>query len=72
MMDGENHGIFVFIRPYLKRLLLALFFMTMVAMFTAMFAFIIQPIMDELFVQSAGGKAAMSGKGVIVIFLMFL
>lgn len=54
------------IRPYSKRFILALFFMSLVAVFTAMFAFIIQPLMDELFIQSAGGTAAMAQKGRMV------
>lgn len=55
-----------YIRPYLKRLGLALFFMTLVAAFTALFAFIIQPLMDELFIQGAGGAGAIADKGKLV------
>jgi subfamily B ATP-binding cassette protein MsbA len=44
-------------RPFLKRFIMALFFMAMVAVFTAFFAVIIQPVIDELFIQG-GGKLA--------------
>lgn len=43
-----------YIRPHLGQFVLALFFMAMVALFTALFALIIRPIMDELFVQGGG------------------
>lgn len=42
------------IKPYLTRFILALFFMSMVALFTALFALIIRPVMDELFIQGGG------------------
>jgi subfamily B ATP-binding cassette protein MsbA len=42
------------IKPYLSRFVLALFFMSMVALFTALFALIIRPVMDELFIQGGG------------------
>ncbi|MDY0296636.1 MAG: ABC transporter ATP-binding protein [Acidobacteriota bacterium] len=65
-MTTSGQSIFTYIRPYGKRLVLALFFMTLVAAFTAMFALIIQPLMDELFIQGAGGTAAMVEKGLRV------
>lgn len=42
------------IKPHFTQFLLALFFMAMVALFTALFALIIRPIMDELFIQGGG------------------
>lgn len=50
----DENSLLYHIKPYTKRFILALFFMAMVAFFTAFFAVIIQPIMDELFIQSAG------------------
>jgi len=50
----EEHSLYQQFRPFLKRFLLALFFLALVAFFTAFFAVIIQPIMDELFIQSGG------------------
>lgn len=50
----DENSLLYHVKPYTKRFILALFFMTMVAFFTAFFAIIIQPIMDELFIQSAG------------------
>jgi len=63
---NSGQPIIVHIRPYFKRLALALFFMSLVAAFTALFAFIIQPLMDELFIQGAGGSVAMAEKGRMV------
>jgi subfamily B ATP-binding cassette protein MsbA len=48
-------------RPFLKRFILALFFMVMVAAFTAFFAVIVQPVIDELVVQG-GGRLAPKGQ----------
>ncbi len=59
----EENSLFFHFRPFLKRFTLALFFMAMVAAFTAFFAAIIQPIIDELFIQGGGHLAA---KGQIV------
>jgi subfamily B ATP-binding cassette protein MsbA len=47
-------------RPFLKRFIMALFFMAMVAVFTAFFAVIIQPVIDELFIQGGGRLAEKS------------
>jgi subfamily B ATP-binding cassette protein MsbA len=55
----EDESLYRHFRPFLKRFVLALFFMAMVAAFTAFFAVIIQPVIDELFIQG-GGK--LSGK----------
>ncbi len=54
---SEENSLHTYFRPFLKRFLLALFFMAMVAVFTAFFAVIIQPVIDELFIQG-GGKLA--------------
>ena len=64
MKSGQS--ITSYIRPYSRRLALALFFMALVAAFTALFAFIIQPLMDELFIQGAGGAGAIAEKGKMV------
>ena len=53
----ENESLYSHFRPFLKRFILALVFMAMVAVFTAFFAIIIQPVIDELFIQG-GGKLA--------------
>ena len=62
----DENSLLYYIKPYTKRFILALFFMAMIALFTAFFAVIIQPIMDELFIQSAGHlterASYMSGK----------
>lgn len=58
MIDEDS--LLIYIKPYTKRFMLALFFMGMVAVFTALFAVIIQPVMDELFIKSGG---ALTGRG---------
>jgi subfamily B ATP-binding cassette protein MsbA len=51
---AEDNSLYSHFRPFLKRFVLAMFFMAMVAVFTAFFAVIIQPIIDELFIQGGG------------------
>jgi subfamily B ATP-binding cassette protein MsbA len=51
---NKKNGLLGNIKPYLFQFFLALFFMTMVALFTALFAMIIRPVMDELFIQGGG------------------
>ena len=58
-MTKEN-SLYSYFRPFLKRFILALFFMAMVAVFTAFFAVIIQPVIDELFIQGGGRLAEKS------------
>jgi subfamily B ATP-binding cassette protein MsbA len=58
-MTNEN-SLYSHFRPFLKRFILALFFMAMVAAFTAFFAVIIQPVIDELFIQGGGRLAEKS------------
>ena len=58
-MTVEN-SLYSYFRPFLKRFILALFFMAMVAVFTAFFAVIIQPVIDELFIQGGGRLAEKS------------
>ena len=58
---SEENSLYGNFRPFLKRFILALFFMAMVAVFTAFFAVIIQPVIDELFIQG-GGKLAEKSK----------
>ena len=58
-MTDEN-SLYNYFRPFLRRFLLALFFMAMVAVFTAFFAVIIQPVIDELFIQGGGRLAEKS------------
>jgi len=48
----EENSLLVHVKPYIKRLMLAIFFMILVALFTALFALIIQPIIDELLAQN--------------------
>ncbi len=47
----KEDNILVHVKPYYKRVILALFFMVMVAFFTAMLAYVIWPIIDELLLQ---------------------
>ncbi len=47
-------SLFYYCKPYRKRFLLAMFFLALVALFTATFAVIIQPLMDELFISGGG------------------
>lgn len=51
---NRKNGLLSNVRPYMFQFFLALFFMTMVALFTALFALIIRPVMDELFIQGGG------------------
>ncbi len=50
----EEGSLYTYFRPFLKRFLLALGFLAMVAVFTGFFAVIIQPVIDELFLQGGG------------------
>ncbi len=59
LMINEDSLLF-YVKQHLRRFVLALVFMAMVAAFTALFAVIIQPVMDELFVQSGGN---LGGRG---------
>ncbi|HNX97419.1 MAG TPA: ABC transporter transmembrane domain-containing protein, partial [Candidatus Aminicenantes bacterium] len=59
-MDGEPRFLTHF-KPFAWRFLLALGFMALVAVFTAFFAIIIQPVIDELFIQG-GGKISPRGQ----------
>jgi len=54
---SEENSLSSYFRPFLRRFILALGFMAMVAAFTGFFAVIIQPVIDELFIQG-GGKLA--------------
>ncbi|TFG78978.1 MAG: ABC transporter ATP-binding protein [Chrysiogenales bacterium] len=58
-MTDEN-SLYSYFRPFLRRFMLALVFMAMVAVFTAFFAVIIQPVIDELFIQGGGRLAEKS------------
>jgi len=58
---AEENSLYSHFKPFLKRFILAMFFMAMVAVFTAFFVVIIQPIIDELFIQG-GGQLASKGK----------
>jgi ATP-binding cassette, subfamily B, bacterial MsbA len=51
---AEENSLYSHFKPFLKRFILAMFFMAMVAVFTAFFVVIIQPIIDELFIQGGG------------------
>ena len=57
----RDDSILNYIKPFLKRFILAMFFMALVAIFTGLFAIIIQPVMDELFIQGGGKIAASTG-----------
>jgi subfamily B ATP-binding cassette protein MsbA len=66
----DKNSLYIHFKPFIKRFVLALFFMLLVAAFTAIFAIIIQPIIDELFLQG-GGQIPQKGK-LIRFFLMRL
>ncbi len=57
---AEENSLYSHFKPFLKRFILAMFFMAMVAVFTAFFVVIIQPIIDELFIQGGGRLASKS------------
>ncbi|HSQ35851.1 MAG TPA: ABC transporter ATP-binding protein [Candidatus Binatia bacterium] len=56
----EDNSLYSQFKPFLKRFFLAMFFMAMVAVFTAFFVVIIQPLIDELFIQGGGQLSAKS------------
>ncbi len=55
-MLNEN-SLLIHVRPYVKRLILAIFFMIIVAFFTGILALIIRPIIDELLIQSSASNS---------------
>jgi len=55
-MLNEN-SLLIHVKPYLKRLILAIFFMIIVAFFTGILALIIRPIIDELLIQSSASNS---------------
>ena len=57
---AEENSLYSHFKPFLRRFILAMFFMAMVAVFTAFFVVIIQPIIDELFIQGGGRLAPKS------------
>ena len=57
---AEENSLYSHFKPFLRRFILAMFFMAMVAVFTAFLAMIIQPIIDELFIQGGGQILAKS------------
>jgi subfamily B ATP-binding cassette protein MsbA len=58
---ANERSLLFYVKAHSRRFVLALFFMAMVAAFTALFAVIIQPVMDELFVQSGGNLGGRGG-----------
>ncbi len=59
MFDEKN--LLFHVRPFIKRFILALFCMSMVALFTAFLPIIIQPLMEELFNPVSGSQSGISG-----------
>ncbi|MEI6614135.1 MAG: ABC transporter ATP-binding protein [Chrysiogenales bacterium] len=57
---AEENSLYSNFKPFLKRFILALFFMTMVAVFTAFLTVIIMPNIDEMFIQGGGQIAGKS------------
>ncbi len=55
-MLNEN-SLLIHVRPYVRRLMLAIFFMIIVAFFTGILALIIRPIIDELLIQSSASNS---------------
>jgi len=68
---GNDLSLFSHLRPFLKKFILALFFLAMVAFFTALFAVVIQPIIDEMFIQG-GGELSEKGRAIRNFLLSFL
>jgi ATP-binding cassette, subfamily B, bacterial MsbA len=56
-MPGER-TLTDYFRPFLSRFLLACFFMLMVALFTTLLGLVIQPVFDEMLIQSSSDKQA--------------
>lgn len=59
-----------YIRPYIKRLLLAIFFMIVVAGTTGLLAWMVKPAMDEIFVKANAPALIYITLGVIAITLV--
>ncbi|MCU0236736.1 MAG: ABC transporter ATP-binding protein/permease [Acidobacteria bacterium] len=57
---SEENSLSTYFRPFFWRFVMALGFMAMVAAFTGFFAVIIQPVIDELFIQGGGTLAEKS------------
>ena len=68
---AEERSLYSHFRPFLSRFLLALSFLVMVAVFTAVLALIIQPVIDELFIQG-GGQVAGRGQFVRTAIMRLL
>ena len=64
----DKNSLLSHVKPFLPRFLFALFFMAMVALFTVMLPVVIEPLINELSVQS-GGQVTAEGK-VIRDFIM--
>jgi len=68
---AEENSLYSYFRPFLRRFILALFFMAMVAFFTAFFAIVIQPVIDEMFIQG-GGQLAERNRAVRQLLIQYL
>ena len=68
---AEDRSLYSHFRPFLSRFVLALSFLVMVAVFTAVLALIIQPVIDELFIQG-GGQVAGRGQFVRTAIMRLL
>ena len=68
---ADDLSLFSYLKPFIRKFILALFFLAMVAFFTAMFAVVIQPIIDEMFIQG-GGQLSARGQGIRNLLLDLL
>jgi subfamily B ATP-binding cassette protein MsbA len=59
----DKNSLLSHVKPFLPRFLFALFFMAMVALFTVMLPVVIEPLINELSVQS-GGQVTPEGKAI--------
>ena len=60
-IDRNENRLLNYVKPFAVRFILALFFMAMVALFTVMLPLVIEPLINELSIQS-GGEVSAEGK----------
>jgi subfamily B ATP-binding cassette protein MsbA len=69
-MTDEN-SLLHYVKPYLPRFIMALFFMAMIALFTVLLPLVIEPLINELSVRS-GGNVTPEGKAIREFIIQFL
>ncbi len=58
-----------YVRPYLPRLLLAMLFMVVVSGFQGAVAFLVKPVLDDIFINKDGGRLALIPLLVLAVYL---